>query len=216
MSTQDLGIYSGRAFDRLVNFSDAVVAVAITVLVLPITDLPIQRNEQSVWEVLSDNSGQVITFFFTFAVVGVFWWTHNRILNQLKFFDGTLLWLNLGWIATVAFLPVSSYLYGAADLQGNHGWSNSGDLGGSGLLYWGSLAFVSLWGSLMSWHIRRNPHLIDPQIEHPDVLSTSWRKRFRGLVFTLYFLLIALMSTQFPGVSSWMPWGLVIIGRVMR
>lgn len=213
---QDTPTYTGRAFDRIVNFSDAVVAVAITVLVLPIADIPIQRSEQTVWEVLSDNSGLIITFFFTFAVVGAFWWTHNRIFNQLAGFDVTLLGLNLGWIASVAFLPVSSYLYGAADSQGNHGWSESGTLGGAGLLYWGSLALVSLWSSLMSWHIRRNPVLVDQSLQDPPVLSNDWRKRFRGAVFTGYFVVTALVSVPFPALSVWMPIGLIFVGRVMK
>lgn len=208
--------YTGRAFDRIINFSDAVVAVAITVLVLPIADLPIQRSEQTVWEVLSDNSGLIITFFFTFAVVGAFWWTHNRIFNQLAGFDGTLLALNLGWIASVAFLPVSSYLYGAANSQGNSGWSDSGTLGGAGGLYWGSLALVSLWSSLMSWHIRRNPGLVDPHLPNPTILSADWRKRYRGPVFTGYFIVTALVSVPFPAFSVWMPLGLILVGRIMK
>ncbi len=101
-------IYSGRAFDRLLNFSDAVVAVAITVLVLPITSLAVTASEQTVWEVLGDHSGQIISFAFTFAVVGVMWWTHNRIFNQLRGFDTAILWLNLAWRLSIAFLPVSS------------------------------------------------------------------------------------------------------------
>lgn len=216
MAKEAAPAFTGRAFDRIVNFSDAVVAVAITVLVLPIADLPIQRSEQTVWEVLSDNAGLVITFFFTFAVVGSFWWTHNRIFNQLAGFDITLLWLNFGWIASVAFLPVSSYLYGAADAQGNTGWSGSGTLGGAGLLYWGSLAVVSLWSTLMSWHIRRNPVLINPHMQDPPLLSKDWRKRLRGPVYTGYFLITALISIPFPGISLWMPLGLIIVGRVVR
>ena len=208
-------VYTGRAFDRFVNFSDAVVAVAITVLVLPIADLPIQRDEETVWEVLSDNSGLIVTFFFTFAVVGSFWWTHNRIINQLIGFDATLLWLNLVWIASIAFLPVSSYLYGAADRNGNTGWSGAG-LDGAGLLYWGSISVVSLGTTLMSWHIRRNPGLVDPQIADPSVMSSDWRKRYRGLAFTAYLVLAALISIPYPTVALWMPLGLIVVGRVMR
>ena len=220
MTKEALPVYTGRAFDRFVNFSDAVVAVAITVLVLPIADLPIQRDEETVWEVLSDNSGLIVTFFFTFAVVGSFWWTHNRIINQLIGFDATLLWLNLVWIASIAFLPVSSYLYGAADRNGNTGWNGTGldgtGLDGAGLLYWGSISVVSLGTTLMSWHIRKNPGLVDPQITDPAVLSSDWRKRYRGLAFTAYLVLAALVSIPYPTIAPWMPLGLIVLGRVMR
>lgn len=41
-------IKDGRSFDRLINFSDAIVAVAITVLVLSIAGLTIERGETTV------------------------------------------------------------------------------------------------------------------------------------------------------------------------
>ena len=105
-------IKDGRSFDRLINFSDAIVAVAITVLVLPIAGLSIERGEATVWEVLGDHRGEIITFFFTFFVVSVMWLTHNRAMNELRGYDGTIFWLNTSWLSIIAFLPVTSALYG--------------------------------------------------------------------------------------------------------
>lgn len=208
--------FRGRSFDRLVNFSDAIVAVAITVLVLPIADLAISRAEKTVWQVLSDNSGQVITFFFTFAVVGIMWSIHNKIFNQLFAFDTAIFWLNLAWLASIAFLPVTSNLYGTADIQGNHGWSGGVDLGGSGLLYWGSLALVSFWGTLIAWHVRRHPELIDPDLGPPSLSVTTWRTRFRGAIYTGYFALIGLVSLISPVAAAYLPFGLIFLGRLLR
>jgi uncharacterized membrane protein len=109
MPTQAL--HSGRAFDRLINFSDAVVAVAVTVLVLPIADITLSRGGDSVWEVLSNHAGEIITFFFTFYVVSIMWLTHNRFMNQLRGYDGVIFWLNTAWLSIIAFLPVTSALY---------------------------------------------------------------------------------------------------------
>lgn len=208
--------YSGRPFDRLVNFSDAVVAVAITVLALPIADLALTTDETTVWEVMGDNSGKIITFFFTFAVVGIMWMTHNRILSQLFAFDATIFWLNMAWLAAIAFLPVSSNLYGTADSDGQHGWSGGHDLSGSGLLYWGSLACVSLLGAMIAAYARRHPDLLDPEIESPSLLSRNWKVRYRGVAFAIFFLLIGVLSTIWPGSAGYLSLTLIILGRVMR
>jgi uncharacterized membrane protein len=87
-------LLSGRGLDRLINFTDAVVAVAVTVLVLPLAGLEFSSGQTSGWEILVDNSGLIFSYFYTFFIVGWMWLTHNRILNDLDSFDTTIFWLS--------------------------------------------------------------------------------------------------------------------------
>lgn len=203
---------SGRAFDRLINFSDAVVAVAITVLVLPIADISLTRGENTVWSVLADHAGQIITFFFTFFVVSIMWLTHNRIMNQMRGYDGVIFWLNTAWLSVIAFLPVTSALYSDAGEDGLGGWLSGKSLGGAGMLYWGSLSLISLISALISLHARRNTHLYDPE----QIITHSWRSNTRGWIYSAYFLSIGLVSLYSTNVSSYMPWGLVLLPFVFK
>lgn len=205
-------IHSGRDLDRLVNFTDAVAAVAITVLVLPIADLVVNPSEPTVWAVLGNNSGQVITFFFTFVVVAIMWRAHNNVFNRLSAFDNRIFWYNLAWLAAIAFLPVSSNLYGSANAEGGHGWSGGTDLGGSGLLYWGSLGMVAIWGSAIAAHARRHPELID----NSTAAFGDWRIRYRGVAFAAYFFCTGLVSVVSPAIAVYMPIGIFVIGKIMR
>lgn len=236
-------IHRGRDLDRLVNFTDAVVAVAITVLVLPIADLAVNPSEPTVWAVLQDNSGHVITFFFTFVVVAVMWRAHNKVFNRLSAFDNRIFWYNLAWLAAIAFLPVTSNLYGSANAAGEHGWSGGSDLGGAGLLYWGSLGMVSIWGTAIAAHAQRHPELTVPSESTESTESTTssephtdpsglnqseidpepvnpvfrdWRIRYRGLAFSGYFFLIGVVSLVSPMLASYMPLGIIVVGRIMR
>ena len=51
-----------RSFDRLVNFTDAVVAIGITLQLLPIIDVAAPMSGDSVWDVVTANSGQLVAF----------------------------------------------------------------------------------------------------------------------------------------------------------
>lgn len=203
---------SGRAFDRLINFSDAVVAVAVTVLVLPIADITLTRGEDTVWKVLSDHAGQIITFFFTFFVVSIMWLTHNRIMNQMRGYDGVIFWLNTAWLSVIAFLPVTSTLYSDAGEDGLGGWFAGASLGGSGMLYWGSLSLISLISALIALHARKNSHLYDPE----QIVNHTWQSNSRGWIYSVYFLAIGVVSLFSTNVSSYMPLGLILLPFLLK
>jgi len=211
-------VRTGRSFDRLINFTDAVTAVAVTVLVLPLVDLHAQGREKTVWAIISDNSGQIITFIFTFVVVTVMWQVHNRVFNRLCGYDNVIFWLNLGWLLSIAFLPWSSLMYGVG-LDGTSGgtdwsdWSGGEGLGGSGLLYWMNLAVTSFIMGLVARHAHRHPELIDSN--SPRVFQDTPLVRLRGAIFGSYFVLIGVTSVFVPQVAVWMPLGLIILGPIV-
>ena len=197
---------TGRSFDRLVNFTDAVVAVAITVLVLPIVDIRGTGQEQTVWQIVADHSSQLITFAFTFVVVATMWQVHNRIVNRMHGYDTVVFWLNLLWLVGIAFLPWPSALYGEGIGIATSEWSGGEGLGGAGLLYWGTLAVISCTGGLISAWVREHPQLADPTSTLPE------RHPLRGFAFAGAFLVIGVVSIVHPGFGSWLPFGLIPLG----
>lgn len=213
-----LPVRSRRALDRLVNFTDAVVAVAMTVLVLPLVDLRAQGSEKTVWQIISDNSGLIVTFVFTFIVVGTMWRVHNRVFNRLAGFDAVIFWFNLLWLLSIAFLPWSSVMYGAG-LDGTTSgasvqmWSGGEGLGGAGMLYWTNLAVASITASLISWHAHKDPDLIDN--DEPRVFADTPLVRARGALFGGYFLLIGIVSLFAPQIALWMPLGIIVLGPIV-
>jgi uncharacterized membrane protein len=209
MPTQALR--SGRAFDRLINFSDAVVAVAVTVLVLPIADITLSRGEDSVWEVLSNHAGEIITFFFTFYVVSIMWLTHNQFMNQLRGYDGVIFWLNTAWLSIIAFLPVTSALYSDSGPDSTGGWFSGTILIGSGMLYWGSLSLISFIITLMSLRARSNRNLYDP-----EQAIWGWKEISRGWIYATYFLIIGIVSLFSSGIASYLPLGLIVLPLLLK
>jgi uncharacterized membrane protein len=99
-------------YDRILFFTDAVFAIAITLLVV---DLPahIERDPHDGHHVLINWDG-IIGFAISFTVIGLFWMAHHSIFRFIKAFDGTLIRLNLLFIGLIAFLPYPTALLSAA------------------------------------------------------------------------------------------------------
>ena len=158
---------------------------------------------------LGEHRGEIITFFFTFFVVSVMWLTHNRVMNELRGYDGIIFWLNTTWLAVIAFLPVTSALYGDTE----SGWvSAGGDLYGSGMLYWGSMALISLNTTLIVRHARKNPELYESEQPTYD----TWRTKYRGWIYVTYFLAIGVVSLFAPTISSYMPIGFFFLPLLLN
>ena len=103
MERMDLG--------RIVAFTDGVMAVAITLLVLNIDvpDLPSGRESELADE-LFDLLPSLGAYALAFALVGRYWTIHHRLFENLRAFDGVLMTLNLVFLALIALVPFSAEL----------------------------------------------------------------------------------------------------------
>jgi uncharacterized membrane protein len=98
---------------RVTAFSDAVMAVAITLLVLSI-DVPQVADSQLKGQ-LDDLALPVAVYALAFALVGRFWVIHHRLFEELRDLDGRLMALNLLFLGLIALLPFSTDLMGEYD-----------------------------------------------------------------------------------------------------
>ncbi len=102
----------GHRLERLVFFSDAVFAIAITLLVLDIhaPDLPRTASDAAWRHALVSLVPNAMAFLLSFLVVAVLWITHHRLFSFVAHFQRRLLWPNLLLLLAVAFLPFASAL----------------------------------------------------------------------------------------------------------
>jgi uncharacterized membrane protein len=94
---------------RIVAFSDGVMAVAITLLVLNL-DVPDGAGDQLGGK-LVDLLPSVAAYVLSFLLVGRFWVVHHNVFASLYKCDGRLMALNLLFLATIAIVPFSTDLY---------------------------------------------------------------------------------------------------------
>jgi uncharacterized membrane protein len=93
--------------ERLVFFSDAVFAIAITILVLDIrlpageealTNAQLAAQLLGIWQ-------KYLAYIISFLVIGSFWTSHHRKFRYIQRYDSNLLLLNLLWLMAIAFIP---------------------------------------------------------------------------------------------------------------
>ena len=94
-------------FWRLDTFSDAIFAVAMTLLVFtfPLASLPRDLGPEAVQNLLQGLSSQFETFIISFLVVAAFWTAHHRVFDSIKRYDQTLVWLNFVFLLFIVFVP---------------------------------------------------------------------------------------------------------------
>ncbi|GGG21858.1 DUF1211 domain-containing membrane protein [Rhodococcoides trifolii] len=138
-----------RGFDRVVNFSDAVVAIAATLLILPLVDNATPDQGQNAFALLLDHSDELWAFVLTFAVICRLWVVQHGIFRTLVGYTTPLLAVNFLWLISVVFLPFPSNLIA----------KGSQEFPGSASIYVGTIALATGATMLTRIIVRRTPEL---------------------------------------------------------
>ncbi len=85
---------------RLEAFSDGVLAIIITIMVLEL-EIP----EEATWEVLLDMLPIFLTYIVSFVYVGIYWNNHHHIFQITDKVNGNVLWANLHLLFWLSLLP---------------------------------------------------------------------------------------------------------------
>ena len=103
-----------QGLERLVFFSDAVFAIVITLLVLPLTaEVDLSGKSEPLVHQVWGQWPRMLSFAVSFLVIGRFWIAHHSMYGFVRRFDQGLLWLNLVTLLTVSFLPFPTAVLGA-------------------------------------------------------------------------------------------------------
>ena len=97
-------------FDRVAFFSDAVFAIAMTLLVVGI-GIP-AVSDGDLGDALRDKQPEIISFFISFVVIGNYWLGHHRFFARLCAVSTRLMTINLVYLAAIAFVPFPTALAG--------------------------------------------------------------------------------------------------------
>lgn len=108
----------GHALERLIFFSDAVFAIAITLLIIEIhvPEVHGRGTDHDFLVALAQLSPHFVSFLITFFVIGSFWAGHHRAFDCARHWDSRIIFPNLVMLCTIAAMPfftaLSSQYYG--------------------------------------------------------------------------------------------------------
>jgi uncharacterized membrane protein len=139
--------------ERLIFFSDAVVAIAITLLALGLP-LPAHLTSASsnlqVFRGMWADHSDYLAFLISFVVIANHWRSHHRLYRYVSKLDSRIITLNLLWLLMIVITPFATRLISA-----------NGGFGARFTIYAVIQVLTMLMYLLMSRHIKQN-HLLSP------------------------------------------------------
>ncbi|MFN8494851.1 MAG: TMEM175 family protein [Caldilineaceae bacterium] len=106
--------------NRIEAFSDGVIAIIITIMVL---ELKVPHGDT--WEVLAERWPIFLSYVLSFLYVGTYWNNHHHMMQAARTVTGAILWTNLhllfwlslipfttGWMGENHFTQIPTMLYG--------------------------------------------------------------------------------------------------------
>ena len=186
MAPPDPAPHAGRilGFERLAFFSDAVFAIAITLLVLDLRPSLSPGGKFVVTPMIPN----LIGFGLSFYVVGRYWLAHHQLFESIQAYDRRLLAANLCFLAGIVFLPYPTSVVALARAEP-----------GAVIFYTLSLAAV---GSLLIFLalVARRPALMRPGETRGGTVQLVASVAAAPVVF----LASAVVATLHPRQALWL------------
>jgi uncharacterized membrane protein len=139
---------------RTEAFSDGVIAIAITLLVLDI-NVPVVGPHQSLAHALAHLWPKYAAFAVAFVTIGIMWINHHALFQHVARVDRRLSFINLGVLMAIAFVPFPTAVFGDYIQSATNGRIAAAIFGLNMLLV--GVGFVALW-----LHLRAHPELRVP------------------------------------------------------
>jgi uncharacterized membrane protein len=173
---------------RVEAFSDGVMAIAITLLVL---DLKVPAADTlaagGLVEALGRQWPAYVAYLAAFLTIGIIWLNHRTLVDRIARFDARLLWLNLLLLLGVATLPWPTSL--VADYVAKGG----PDASAATAIYGLTATLMALpWGFIWR-HLADRPELLEPGYD-AAYARAEWRRGFIGLPIYLVATIVALFA----------------------
>jgi uncharacterized membrane protein len=172
--------------DRIVTFTDGVLAIVVTLLVLGIAVPQLSPSEvetelpKRLLELLPD----VWSYATSFIILGFFWIAHDDQFHYIKRANRTLSWITIFYLMFIAFIPFSTALIGEYRDQEI-----------SIIVYGINIIIVLVFAYLQWEYATKEHHLVDIDLD-PNLVTIISRRQFVGMILYAFGIVFSFLNTQ--------------------
>lgn len=172
---------------RIESYSDAVFAIAATVLVLEI-HVPIltRHTPGAFWHALFILWPQFLAYVTSFLVIGIYWLNHHSVFEYLERVDRPIVWRNLILLLMISFIPFPTAIITAY-----------GDMAQAVTFYGITLLVIAIYANYTWWYVVRHGYLNEALISRESIRQATLRY---GIGIAFYLVAVAI-SPFVPRVS---------------
>ena len=165
---------------RLEAFSDGVMAIIITIMVL---EIKIPEHDAS-YAALLQLVPKFLSYVLSFIYVGIYWNNHHHMLHSLKSVDGRILWANLHLLFWLSLIPFAT------------GWMGENHFANATMTVYGA---VLLMCAIAYWILQRT---IIAKQGSGSILKKAIGKDFKGIASPILYLLGIVLSFYSEWISG--------------
>ncbi|GAA2752069.1 TMEM175 family protein [Amnibacterium kyonggiense] len=200
----------GRSAERLITFVDAVVAIAVTLLALPLADIPgeVASRGGGLDRILEEGALPLGAFALSFFVIARLWWGHHRIFAHVVRWDAVVVWTTIVWLFTIVLLAPATAL--TRQLDPDPGPPDPYANAGAVAIYIGVMAASSWLLTALARHVQRTPSLTDGHD------TEAGDRLFNSVETSISFTIALVVGTAVPAINYFALLSLVVTGQIGR
>ncbi len=167
---------------RIESFSDGVIAVAITLLVLSLQPpSEVVRSDTDLLQKLLLQWPNYLAFVTSFATIGVMWINHHRMFTYIRRTDLTLMALNLLLLLVIVFIPFPTALVAQ--------YLKMPDYHTAAAIYNGTYVLLSICFSLLFRYAAHENRLLGKEVDYDEMQVMLRQFRFGAVPYLVTFAL---------------------------
>lgn len=181
--------------ERLILFSDAVFAIAITLLVIEIKipEIPHETvTDNGLLIALGHLLPKFIGFLVSFLIIGQYWSIHHRMFGYVTNYTDGLIWLNIFFLLGVALMPFSTGFYSE--------YATS-KVNSPAVFYAVNISFLGFINYFMWRYVSKPSRNLSTGLSIPMARFFS----ARALAVPFLFILFSVVYLFSPAIAFWIP-----------
>jgi uncharacterized membrane protein len=165
--------------NRLEAFSDGVLAIIITIMILEIK-VPEGPNFSDLMML----APKFLSYILSFVYVGIYWNNHHHMLQSVTKVNGKILWANLHLLFWLSLIPLSS------------GWMGEHNFAKATITFYGVILFFS---AIAFWLLQ---NIIIASEGQKSILAKALGNNFKGKISNLLYLIGIVISFFYEFIAA--------------